>query len=64
MRGSFAHTSLALGLLEKPRAEPRNFCSAPSLQDIPYAMFTVTIYTFKYLKFQNLEYELVAQLVE
>lgn len=55
--------SLMLGLLGKCLTDPREFCSAPNFQEIPCAMATVTIYTAKYLKFQNVEYEQVAQLV-
>lgn len=63
MGGSFARMSLTLGLLGKPQTDPHEFCSASNFQEIPCAMSTVTIYTAKYLKFQNVEYEHVAQLV-
>ena len=51
------------GLLGKPRTDLREFCSAPNFQEIPCAMSTVTIYTAKHLKFQNIEYEHVDQCV-
>lgn len=51
------------GFLGKPQTDLREFCSAPNFQEIPCAMSTVTIYTANYLKFQNVEYEHVAQLV-
>lgn len=63
MGGSFARTSLTLDSLGKPRTDLREFCSAPNFQEIPCAMSTVTIYTAKHLKFQNIEYEHVDQCV-
>lgn len=64
MGRSSAPTSFTLGLLGELRADAHGVLSAPNIQEIPCVLSIVTLYTVKYVKFLNLEFEHVAQLVE